>query len=240
MVREKRREFVATEEYRKLLDEYVMSPRHLKLVLDIALPVGSSSTVNHIYRAFLWLLYSGMDADMTVCVRASDVDFNRMCIQIPQDFGGNVAQALYRSRVPLDQGGYPIYAEAVEDLRAACNMTEFTDPPSGVRKMRLCTRADGQYILRSFKEGESQTGAQRLHNTLKPVMQMAMKQVRKHAEMSGEEIPKWFPQNLTCKKIETSGKFYRAYEEERIGNLAWVDPHVLSAYLKWRSRPDED
>lgn len=181
-----------------------------------------------------------MTTDMTVQVEASDVDFLNMRIRTPRCLTGRISQPLYRSAIPQPAGYYPIYAEAVEDLRIACELREFVDPPRGRgQRERRCIRADGKEILRTYKNGENQTGEQRLLNTLKPAIQNAMKQARKHAEMSGEPLPKWFPEHLACKRVETSGKFYRAYTEERMGTLEWFDPHILPTYLAWRYRPDE-
>ena len=239
MAREKRQDFFTTKDYEGILSEYVTSPLHLKLVMDVALPITPTSTINHVYRTFLWLLYSGMDADMTVCVKPYDIDFIRMRIRAPHDYTGMPSKPLYRSSTPPLEGYYPIYAEAVEDLRVACDLREFVDPPRGPHKERHCIRADGTTILRTHKNGEGQSDYQRLKNTLRPAIQNAVSRVRRHYEMSGEEPPKWFPMQLSCKKVETSGKFYRAYHDERMGTLEWFDPHTLPQYLAWRYRPED-
>lgn len=238
MVREKRKDFITTEEYERILAEYVTSPRHLKLVMDIVLPISPLSTVNHIYRSFLWLLYSGLDADMTVRVTPSDLDFSEMRISVPHDYDGDIAQPLFRSSVQHERE-YPIYAEAVADLRMACELRDFMEPGRGGSAERRCVRADGEIILRAKRRGECQSDEQRLLHTLKPAIQKAFDQTRRHYNMSGKKPPHWLPLHMTPKKVETSGKFFRAYMEERMGTLEWFDPHILQTYLAWRYSPED-
>lgn len=240
MANEKKMEFVVPDDYQKILRCYVTSPLHLKRTMEIILPVTPTSIINHIYRSYLWLLFSGMTTEMSVQVKSYDVDFRNMRIRVSRDMEGRVSQPIYRSKIPRQEWYYPIYAESVEDLMVACELREFDDPPRGPgRKERHCIRADGTEILRTYREGEKQTIEKRLHNSLNPAIQNAMKRVRTRAAVSGEPLPEWFPEELTCKRVETSGKFYRAFMEERMGALEWIDPHILSTYLAWRYRPDD-
>ena len=236
MNRTERRSYIPDDLCDRIRSEYVTSPRHLQLVMDIALPIGPYTTINHIYRSFLWLLYSGMDADMTLRVAKEDLDFLRMKARVPNGYTGYISQHLYKSSTSgwLD---YPIYAEAVYDLRMACDLTHFYEPGRAGGAERRYVRSAGFEILRGKKRGENQDDYQRLNYTIRPAIQKAFEQMRKRYDMPDDPLPIWFPINLTPKKVERSGKFFRAYTEERMGVPIWMDPHqeLQEVYQIWKS-----
>lgn len=214
-----------------LSSSYITCPRHLRLTLDAVLPVHPNDNVNYMYRAFLWMLYGGMDADMTICVHIKDVDFTHMKIRIPSDYPGNVAQPIFRSSLP--ETSYPIYSEGVEDLQMACSLSYFMEPGICGNGDRHRQRIDDDHVLRPKRRGDCKADdLNRLGYTLKPVLQNSIKKfLDTHTP---EEIPPWLPIDLTPKKIETSGKYYRAVIEESMGLLTWVDPHLTKDFEAWK------
>lgn len=234
MAQAKRKEFHLPETYHGILKNYITSPRHLKMTLDVVFPITPYSTVNHIYRSFVWLLFSGMTAEMTVYVDRSDVDLSMMRIAVPCVDGVRYANPIYRAGVREQDEFVPIYAEAVPDFLAAIQMENFYEPPRGKAKARYCIREDGTLLLRSYQKRHNQTPAQRLLNSLKPVVEHALDKARRQAMAMNEVLPEWFPANTSCKKIELSGKYYRAYEFERMGLLEWVAPQNVEVYNAWR------
>lgn len=212
-------------------NSYVTCPRHLRLTMDAVLPVRQNDTVNCIYRAFLWMLYGGMDANMTIRVKVSDVDFVRMTIRTPQDYDGHIAQPIYHSAAP--EPSCPIYAEAVEDLQMACSLGFFMEPGHGRQGDRCCQRADGDHVLRPKRHGDRvPDDPKRLTHTLKPALQLGMQKFL--AATPADKVPAWLPVGLTPKKVETSGKYYRAAMEDSMGLLTWVDPHLTQSFVSWK------
>lgn len=218
----------------KMSKSFITCPKHLRLTLDLALPVRPEDNANYLYRAYLWMLFAGLDADMTLYVRDIDLDFTHMTIHMPDDFPGHAAQPLYRSSLPSPS--YPIYAEAVEDLQMASTLTHFSVVSTGDHPcVRQYRRADSNRVLRPIgRVGLQPENPARISDTFVYVLQRGIKSYLNEHQPS--EVPSWLPVDLTPKKIETSGKYYRAALDDSMGLLTWLDPHLTDSYYAWRDR----
>lgn len=122
---------IKTDDIELLRRRTVRSPLHLQTVLDSVFEPEDLNTPDMIYRAFLWLGYSGISLDKAVYVTASDIDFPNRCIRI-------------------DGLEHPIYPESVRCLKSCCSSKTFGQrSASNPALIFQRKRADGSSILRS-------------------------------------------------------------------------------------------
>lgn len=184
----------------------VANPGHLKLSLDTVFPHPELNSIEYIYRAMLWLAFMGFEDFEAIKVKESEVDLKNMLIH----YAG--------SREP-----YMIYAEAVPDIREACDAMEFIEPrgKDGVKKQR----ASGDTILRGKVSKKS--ADEQLESTFRQTISRAFKVAIDSFEKNGIEIPRSLSLNLSYSRILLSGIMYRAYTREQIG----IPPNAMFAAL---------
>lgn len=192
----------------KIKTRLVSNPQHLQRYLDYVLEPEDSNGVSNIYRAFFWLIYSGMDEEDTMNLTAENIKLDEMV-------------AVYDGSV------YPLYRESLKCLSNCVKSQEFfykrnrSDETPG----RLRERAEGDWILRGFVEGQTLAS---LRN------EMCKKGKSKvYAPVVPDEGI--MELKLTPYRVWISGVFYRMYEGERAGIPVDFEPLAL---MTMRSRPD--
>ena len=173
--------------------KFVRNPKHLAITLERVFPQPELNTIQHVYRAYLWLAFSGLREEDAAKVESWNLDFDAMEIQ-------------------LDGRKYPIYAESVYDLRAVC-VANTINENIGRKKVVIkeSPRADGYSILRGFETDND------ILITIKNTHRTAVsKYFRKAKE---KDIIK---QDLVCYDLTYlnayySGIFFRMRELEELG-----------------------
>lgn len=236
-----------TDEYIKQQESYVSSPRHLKLILDEVFPIFDQdfeNRVNHIYRTFLWLGFMGCSSTQSAYVQEGDVDFKRMVVRVrDNDTTPGLREIVAKpfSGIPKPDGEKElmIYAEAVEDLRMACELTEFLDATGWRREPAPVMRRPGDYILRGklIKGVEFEPG-DGLVRTIRPTITRAFNSRNEFYVRTGASMPPWLHLHLSHRTVSQSGQYYRIFEEERMGIEHDIDPYHLENYRRWKRQFD--
>ncbi len=192
--------------YDKLRDSYVASPQHLKRALDEAFPKPEKNEIEYIYRSFLWLGFMGLQASEAIQVTADYLNFDTLHL-----------------RFPGREDSYPIYPEAIPDLKKAIELKNFEEPrgKDGVKK----TRAAGKEILRG--KVSKRTLEEVVELTFRPTISRAFKAALDQYESQGIKVPVDLSLRLSFKHVYMSGIFYRTYEQERMGIPPRFDAIVL-------------
>lgn len=112
-------------------ESMVCSPKMLSDVIRKAFQINNENSSKYVYRAYLWLGFSGMYAEDAVRVCEEDIDFRQRTV-----FFGN--------------RWYKFPEEALEDIRAAGRITEFVRPDDN-GNIKTFPRTDGRQILRGRK-----------------------------------------------------------------------------------------
>ena len=167
-------------------EQYVSGPEHLNEVLRFLFSSAKPER-DALVRAYLWFAYAGLRSGEAMRVRTEDVDLRNM-------------------RIHLGDLDFPIYAEAVPDILAAMEVTQFRvlreKQGNYARK-----RAEGDLLLRTY-EREPRQQFYRMHI------------VRVLKSFEGMPPPRDVP-ILPCKlsfyRTYVSGHFFRMFEMERRG-----------------------
>lgn len=173
----------------------VASPLHLQMILDAVFPSEKLDVVDIIYRAFIWLTFTGLSMEQAFDVTKDDVDFIHMTVR------SNGVE-------------YVFCQQAMVSLWKACTLTQFeefrTMSDTNIIRRRVFKRVEGNLILRI----KSRLGIERQYSSMRTI-------VAKKFSMAEEEFENKKNSSLyfraTTASIRTSGVFYRQYERERIG-----------------------
>lgn len=175
---------------------YVASPMHLARSMDAVFHDANDLSILYLCRAYLWLAFMGLEEHEAIKVTSDDIHWDNMQIQLP-------SSTWY---------SYPIYAEAVYDLKAAVNMTSFSSKIG--RGTKIIPRHPGREILRTFDNDQSLS--EMITRSIRPTISRACKAARMYAERSQCDIS-GLCLGLSYNRVLQSGIFYRTFEEERLG-----------------------
>ena len=186
---------------------YVKSPEHLKFVLDHVFVNLLDNDIEYIYRSYLWLAYMGIEERDVALVTMHDLDFEKM-------------------KLTFQNTQMQLYAESLDDLRSACNLTEFHEVKGTT--MRLRPRAAGHQILRG--KVSKKTLSQSIETTFRQTVSKYFIRAR-DMQLTQAYVPRdLLSVNLSYKRIYLSGIFYRAYEQEKLGHSPDFDSLALAKY----------
>lgn len=123
---------VQTQMDEKVKRLMVASPKHLQSKLDNVFSPVESGTMDCIYRCYLWMSFSGIEAAEALEVKVSEVDFTSM---------------------QIDHGGmsYELYREAIPAFRMACEATEFQYEHENPKYTQKRNRYPGEYLMRGIR-----------------------------------------------------------------------------------------
>lgn len=139
-------------------DTMVYSPTQLSSILMEAFPDTNKKSSKCVYRAYLWLGFSGMTSEEAVSVRNSNVDLRNRIVN-------------------LNNRWYMIPDEGINDIKAVCKAKEFVRIMRGAKVS--FPRDDGDKILRGRKLKKKITDKGYIRETLRPTVQLGFKNVGK-------------------------------------------------------------
>lgn len=111
---------------------FVSSPMHLQVVLDSLFDDVEKQGSDNVYRAFLWLAFSGVKREMSCDILAEDIDFANQ-------------------RIVHDGVSYPLYPESIPVFRYLVELDAFRYYHSKYRNVILRKRVPGNKLLRGFR-----------------------------------------------------------------------------------------
>ena len=120
----------------KVRQQTVASPLHLQMYLNQICSPESEQSTDNIYRCFYWLAYGGVAEEDILCIKKSDVDFERMIIR-------------YKGTI------IPIYREAIPAFKNCVELEQFVYNHPNYTKKVWKARADGDTIVRGVRSNIS-------------------------------------------------------------------------------------
>lgn len=209
---------VKLEELDKIRSRMVGSPRHLADTLDLVFTDTENNHVNYVYRTYLWLAYHGFTRAAASKLTDHDVELNPM-------------------RIMDHRGAHIVYAEAVQDLTMAMELTQFKTRIG--RGVHYVDRVPGHALLRC-KSGSDDDVFQTIVSTISPRLTRLFQNTYKRYDGNP---PAGFVYNLTFLSAYASGIFYRMYERERIGYpvdfSAEIDYQITWQERNWTTEAEE-
>lgn len=197
----------------RVMKSMVCSPADLLRTLDVVFPEPEINGIHYIYRAYLWLAFSGLEEKEAIRVEPRNLCFERMKIL---GVCGNFSE-------------YEISREAVHDLQMASSMVQICEN-RGKRNVSLIwkERASGNQILRG--KATEKTLEESLVSSIRPIVSRAFARAAKTAA-DGIRV------NLSYRRAYMSGIFYREYMNE----LAGLRPNFSKyAYIDFYNRNQKD
>ena len=186
---------------------YVRSPGHLLSVLDYVFAEADKDDIEYIYRTYLWLAYFGFMESEAADVVCSDVNFDRLTMK-----------------------GKQIYRESLNDIRKACNLTEFKE----FKRNLTFARAKGDRILRGKPTTKSLADA--LTTTYRQSVSKFVKKAEENLILSGNADPEEVGVQLSFKRVYMSGVFYRAHQAELLHEHVSFDNVVDERYERSKEK----
>lgn len=201
----------------KMRERMVSSPLHLQRIMDDVFDKTRENSSDCVYRAFLWMGFSGIRADDTICVTSDEVDLQLMEIR----HNGET---------------YPIYRESVPVFIRVCTLTEFTDHKMIRGKSTPCVteRAPGNTIMRMSENFLSRQGSRDpLRSTIRPRLARKLSDAQRRNDERNPNEKLNLNYDISFDRVYLSGVFYRMYEAERAGA---VPDFTEQAEMQIRSR----
>lgn len=181
---------------------YVCSPAQLLLTLDAVMPVTVASTMNCIYRAYLWMIFIGMSESEILNLRVEDVDTTLW-------------------RIHTQSGSeYTVYAEAIPDIYTCVSSTEMTF--RRFNAIKTVKRTRGGLVLRL--EDPQNAGTAAKYST---VISKRMNAIAESAEADTSHISS----AITPVTVRQSGIFFRAYQNEQMGFEPDFEEYVMADFV---------
>lgn len=185
----------------KMRERMVSSPLHLRRILDDVFDSVHEDSSDCVYRAFLWMGFSGISAEDAICVTSDDVNLQFMEIR-------------------RNGQTYPIYRESLQTFIQVCTLTYFTDCKVIRGKNVYCRteRAPGNEIMRTstnFLGG--QDGRDPLRSSIRPRIARMLSDAESRNENRESSERLNLNYGISFDRVYLSGVFYRAYEAERAG-----------------------
>ena len=109
----------------------VVNPLHLQQYLDIVFSPENDESIDNIYRAFLWLLFSGVQPDDALKIKSENIDFENM-------------------EINFDNNKYPIYKGALPSIKNCINLTQFARRRVDRKNPIYKDRFPGDYLMRGL------------------------------------------------------------------------------------------
>lgn len=113
----------------KIKERFLSNPLHFQKELDMLFAPVEECTVDNVYRAILWMMYSGLPKEDYIKVLCSDFDFEEMVFF-------------------CDNEKYPIYKEALKTTKSAISLKEFKYFHSNYPAPIMKSRYDGNELSR--------------------------------------------------------------------------------------------
>lgn len=176
----------------------VSSPLHLKTVMDkideddiYRFDLPEKETIDIVYRVYLWMAFAGMYESDAIRVTSDCVD-------------------LINLKINFEGKSYELYKESRVDFEKACNLKYFRYEHKGYSESKMRKRADGNIIMRGFKNPDVNV------KSIRPKVNKFLSP--KDKDVMTEYDKKYFPKTkVSYSRVKESGIFYRAYERERAG-----------------------
>lgn len=198
----------------------VVVPHHLITTLDLVFPDYEEAQIQRIFRAYFWLAFSGFTDEEALRVRASDLDFENMCIR-------------FEDHDPRD---HPIYVLSVQDLLAAANLQSFTEFHVSSRLI-VKDRLPGDTILRGKIPKGDDLSDDPMRTFIRPAVSRAFTRARQRYSREAYRYRKSkYPPSLymTYRSAYLSGIFYRAWLRERRHRYYVLPKGRENDYQNWK------
>ena len=192
----------------KIRRQMVSGPVHLQNVLDMMFEPEDDKKIDNLYRCYFWMAFSGLNEEEALNLDKSCINLNEMQIEYDIMVVGADGEEEHMRKIA------PIYTQARKAFENAVNLTSFVyENPAYTPSKRISyrDRVEGTKLMRGIR---ADTRFDTIRATISRITKKKSTESAQKALLSGDNFHEF---QISYKRIQMSGIFYRAYERERAG-----------------------